>query len=120
MCVQTETKAIFCLTSFAHISHSPETPVLSVISLQSLYVYESANSRLYIGFVCNHTASKIPFTFCLNTLKVQSTILIQNTFCQIQRISPHGPLAFHSVCVEKTVFIHSPGSVNGKQTERLR
>ncbi len=39
--------------------------------------------------------------------------MIQNTFCQIQRISPHGPLAFRSVCAENSpVFMHSPGSVN--------
>ncbi len=37
----------------------------------------------------------------LLTLKVQSMILMQYTFCQIQRISPHGPLAFCSVCVLK-------------------
>ncbi len=28
-------------------------------------------------------------------------ILIQNTLCQIQRISPCGPLAFRSVCALK-------------------
>ncbi len=45
-------------------------------------------------------------------------ILIQYTFCQIRRISPHGPLSFRSVCGEKksSVSIHSPSSVIGKQT----
>ncbi len=28
-------------------------------------------------------------------------ILSYYTFCQIQRISPHGPLVFHSVCALK-------------------
>ncbi len=29
-------------------------------------------------------------------------ILIQYTFCQIQRISPHDPLAFRSVCARSS------------------
>ncbi len=33
--------------------------------------------------------------------KVESKILIQYTLCQIQRISPHSPLAFRSVCALK-------------------
>lgn len=42
--------------------------------------------------------------------KVQATIQIPYTFCQIQGNPPHS-----SVCAKKHVFIHSPGSVNGKQ-----
>ncbi len=51
-------------------------------------------------------------------LKLQSVIIIQNTCCQIQRISPHAPLAFRYVCVRKNspVFKHSPASINGKQS----
>ena len=37
----------------------------------------------------------------MDTFKVQSAILIQYTFCQIQQIAPHGPLAVHSVYVLK-------------------
>ena len=39
------------------------------------------------------------------------------TLYQIQRITPHGPLAVNSVCAIKTtpVFVHSFGSVHGKQ-----
>ncbi len=47
---------------------------------------------------------------------------IKYAFCQIQRISPHGPPAFSVLCARwknSPVFKHSPGSVNGKQTERL-
>ncbi len=36
------------------------------------------------------------------SLMVKPAILIQNTFSQIQRISPHGPLAVRSVCALKT------------------
>ena len=32
-------------------------------------------------------------------LKVESAILIQHAFCQIQRIASHSPLAVRSVCV---------------------
>ena len=44
-----------------------------------------------------------------NNLKVQSVILILYTFCQIQQIAPHGPLAVHSVFALKrqTVFVQS-------------
>lgn len=37
---------------------------------------------------------------------------------KIQRISPHIPLAVRSVCAlkKKSLFLHSPGSVNGKQS----
>ena len=52
-------------------------------------------------------------------LKEAEAILIQYAFCQIQRIYPYGLLAGHSVCVgfkKNQVFVHSPGSVNGKQT----
>ncbi len=57
----------------------------------------------------------------LKVLNVQSAIQIQRTFCQIQQVSPRGPLAVRSVCALKThlVFVHSPGSVNGKQTETV-
>ena len=56
-----------------------------------------------------------------SALKTQSAILIQYHFCQIQRIAPRGPLAIWSVCSSKKtpVFVHSPGSVNGKQTQCL-
>lgn len=57
-------------------------------------------------------------------LKVESVVLIQYTFCQIQRLSPYGLLAARSVCAlekkkKNPVFIHSPGSVNQKQTRWL-
>ena len=47
------------------------------------------------------------------------TIPIQYPFCQIQRIAPHSSVAVCSVCALKKkknpVFLHSAGSVNGKQ-----
>ncbi len=60
-------------------------------------------------------------SLCRTILKAQSVIPIQYTFCQIQRISPHSPIAVRSVCALKRnpVFVHSPGSVNGKQTKWL-
>lgn len=59
---------------------------------------------------------------CLQCLlKMESVIPTQYTFCQIQRIVHHGPLAIHSVCaLRKTQgFINSPCSLNGKQTKLL-
>ncbi len=60
----------------------------------------------------------VPALFILRLKKVSSAILIQYTFCHIQRVSPHSLLAFRSVCALKNslVFIRRPG---GKQTEWL-
>ena len=54
----------------------------------------------------------------MDTFKVQSAILIQYTFCQIQQIAPHGPLAVHSEFVTEEIraFIHRLSSANGKRT----
>ena len=54
----------------------------------------------------------------LNKLIVRSAILIQYTFCQIQRIVPPDPPAVYSLCAPKTmsVFLHGFGSVNWKQS----
>ena len=38
-------------------------------------------------------------------VKVQSMILTQYIFCQIQRIAPHGPLAVHSVFALKKLAV---------------
>ena len=47
-------------------------------------------------------------------------IPIQHTFCHIEQIALTGPLAVCSVCALKKkktlVFVHSPGSVSGKQS----
>ncbi len=65
-------------------------------------------------------------TFCAvltsskGCLKVQSTILTQNTSCQIQRISPHGPLAFHSVCaLKKQSGVHTQPWLCKQETNRV-
>lgn len=60
-------------------------------------------------------------------LKVWSVLLIQHTFCQIEWISPHGPLVrkcpglSQGVCAEiNLVFVHCRGSVSvsGRATKR--
>ena len=69
----------------------------------------------------------------LRMLKVQSAILIEYTFCQIQWITPHGPLAVHSVFAHKktlytrgtqleTQKVHSPNfhSVQGPEQWRSK
>lgn len=50
------------------------------------------------------------------SLSMQSSIAIQHTFCQIERISPHGLLAAGSLCTEikkNLVLVCSPCSVKG-------
>ncbi len=47
-------------------------------------------------------------------------IVIQYTFCQIQRISPQGPLAFHSVCVlKKKPGVHTQPWLCKRETNRI-
>ncbi len=52
-------------------------------------------------------------------LRVKGVVYNSLFFCQIQQISSHCPRAFRSVCAlkKRSGVIHSPGSVNGKQTE---
>lgn len=49
--------------------------------------------------------------YCFNfkkALKVESAVLVQWTFCQIQQLSPHGPLAISSVCaLKKKLGVHT-------------
>ena len=51
---------------------------------------------------------------------VEFAILVLYTFGQIQQIAPRGPLAVRSVwALEKTLLVHSPGSVNWNKAEWL-
>ena len=71
-------------------------------------VTEEMNSGFtLIHYVLNHTTltSKLGG----HRLKVVSVILIQ-------LIAPHGPLVVHSKQNKFPVLVHSPASVNGKQT----
>ena len=75
-------------------------------------------------------SSIIPYTLHLSTkavegslgqLKMQFMNRIHYTFHHVQNNSPHVPLAVSPVVALKStqVFMHSPGSANGKQIEWL-
>ena len=49
------------------------------------------------------------------TVKVESVILIQYTFCQIQQIAPHGPLAVHSPARVRQSWLCKRETGNGKR-----